>query len=69
MFSLVTTGRTVTAGLCSGHPRLWMLRVLKTWMPVIGKPTGSARSGRPDDKLRDADLRTAMPGGDLLRHG
>ena len=34
---------------------------------VTGEPTGPARSGRPDDKLRDAVLRAAMPGGDKQR--
>ena len=28
----------------------------------IGEPTGPAQLGRPDDRLRDAVLRTAMPG-------
>src|SRR6516165_11974062 len=34
---------------------------------VIGEPTGPARSGRPDDWLRDAVLRTAMPAGDISK--
>src|SRR5215813_11458696 len=29
-------------------------------MPAIGEPMGPARSGRPDDRLRDAVPRTAM---------
>jgi hypothetical protein len=31
---------------------------------VIGEPTGPREVARPDDRLRDAVLRTAMPGGD-----
>jgi len=36
------------------------------WTAGIGEPTGPARSGRPDDKLRDTVLRTAMPGGEEM---
>src|ERR1700741_1360351 len=34
----------------------------------MGEPTGPARSGRPDDKLRDAVLRAALAGHDGKAH-
>ena len=39
-------------------------KITSPWRGEVDAPTGPAGSGRPDDKLRDAVLRTAMHGHD-----
>src|SRR5215468_3823337 len=44
--------------------RVFVLRDIEDVVAALAEPTGPARSGRPDDRLRDAVLRMAMRGHD-----